>query len=69
MSRIKGRYVAQLVMEWDQEREKNTVPIEEIKVRAKQLPQALKELLLNETEASSIEVTEQYCDFWEVDDE
>ena len=69
MSRIKGRYVAQLVMEWDQEREKNTFPIEEIKARAKQLSQALKEHLLNEMDASSVEVTEQYCDFCEVDDE
>ena len=69
MSRVKGRYVAQVIIDWDMEREQDMLPIEEIKARAKQFPQVLREHLLNEMDASSVEVTEQYCDFCEVDDE
>lgn len=70
MSRIKGRYVGQIVIDWNQEREQNMLPIERIRENAKFLTQAITESLTEAVQGKTqIEVTEQYCDFWEVDDE
>ena len=70
MSRIKGRYVAQVIIDWDQEREQNMLPIEDIKKNAKFLTQTIIESLTEAVQGKTqIEVTEQYCDFWEVEDE
>lgn len=70
MSRIKGRYVAQVTIEWDQEREPNMLPIGDIKENAKFLTQSITESLTDAVQGkTNIEVTEQYCDFWEVEDE
>ena len=69
MSRVKGRYVAQVIIDWNQEREKNMLPIESIRENAKFLTQSITESLTEAVQGKTqIEVTEQYCDFWEVDD-
>ena len=70
MSRVKGRYVAQVIIDWDQEREPNMLPIGDIKENAKFLTQSITESLAEAVQGKTqIEVTEQYCDFWEVEDE
>ena len=70
MSRVKGRYVAQVIIDWDQEREQNMLPIESIRENAKFLTQSITESLTEAVQGKTqIEVTEQCCDFWEVDDE
>ena len=70
MSRVKGKYVATVTMEWDQEREQNMLPIESIRENAKFLTQSITESLTEAVQGKTqIEVTEQYCDFWEVEDE
>ena len=69
MSRVKGRYVAQVIIDWNQEREQNMLPIESIRENAKYLTQSITESLTEAVQGKTqIEVTEQYCDFWEVDD-
>ena len=70
MSRVKGRYVAQVIIDWDQEREQNMLPIESIRENAKFLTQSITESLTEAVQGKTqIEVTEQCCDFWEVDNE
>lgn len=70
MSRIKGRYVAQVIIDWNQEREQNMLPIESIRENAKFLTQSITKSLTEAVQGKTqIEVTEQYCDFWEVEDE
>lgn len=70
MSRVKGRYVAQVIIDWDQEREQNMLPIESIRENAKFLTQYITESLADAVMGkTNIEVTEQHCDFWEVEDE
>ena len=70
MSRVKGKYVATVTIEWDQEREPNMLPIGDIKENAKFLTQSITESLMEAVQGKTqIEVTEQYCDFWEVEDE
>lgn len=70
MSRIRGRYVAQVIIDWNQERDQNMLPIESIRENAKFLTQSITESLTEAVQGKTqIEVTEQYCDFWEVEDE
>lgn len=67
MSRLKGRYVSTVIINWDCERDENMLPLEEIKVNAKYLSQAVKEVLIDAVMGTSdIKVIEQYCSFWEV---
>lgn len=68
MSRIKGRYVANVIIEWDHEREPNMLPIEQIKDNAKFLSQTVTYALMDAVQGpSNIEVNEQYCDFYEME--
>lgn len=70
MSRVKGKYVATVTIEWDQEREPNMLPLQDIKENAKFLTQTITGSLMDAVMGkTNIEVTEQCCDFWEVEDE
>lgn len=70
MSRVKGKYVAIVTIEWDQEREPNMLPLQDIKDNARYLTMGLTEAIQDGVEGNSkVEVVEQYCDFWEVEDE
>lgn len=70
MSRVKGKYVATVTIEWDQEREPNMLPLQDIKDNARYLTMSLTEAIQDGVEGNSkVEVVEQYCDFWEVEDE
>lgn len=69
MSRVKGKYVATVTIEWDQEREPNMIPLQDIKDNARYLTMSLTEAIQDGVEGNSkVEVTEQYCDFYEVED-
>lgn len=69
MSRVKGKYVATVTIEWDQEREPNMLPIGDIKENARYLTMSLTEAIQDGVEGNAkVEVVEQYCDFYEVED-
>lgn len=62
--------MAQVVIDWNQEREQNMLPIESIRENAKFLTQSITESLTEAVQGKTqIKVNEQYCDFWEVEDE
>ena len=68
MSRVKGEYVALVKIEWDLEREINMLPLQDIKDNAKFLAVNLEKVLKDEIKGSSnVEVSEYYCNFYEVD--
>ena len=69
MSRVKGKYVATVTIEWDQEREPNMLPLQDIKDNARYLTMNLKEAIQDAVQGNTeVEVNEQYCDFYEVED-
>ena len=69
MSRVKGKYVATVTIEWDQEREPNMLPLQDIKDNARYLTMSLTEAIQDEIQGDTkVEVSEQYCDFYEVED-
>lgn len=71
MSRIKGRYVAQVVFEWDLPRENNTLPIEKIRhhICDGEMKNAITEALYDGSDDCVITVDQMYADVYEVDDE
>lgn len=70
MSRVKGKYVATVTIEWDQEREPNMLPLQDIKDNARYLIMSLTQAIQDGVEGNSkVEVIEQYCDFYEVEDD
>lgn len=70
MSRVKGKYVATVTIEWDQEREPNMLPLQDIKDNARFLTTNITEVIQDGIEGSSkVEVVEQYCDFYEVEED
>ena len=70
MSRIKGRYVATVIVDWDNERTENMLPIEEIRENADFLGTSIAETLMDAVQGDpKIEVDTQLIDFYEVDDE
>lgn len=70
MSRVKGKYVATVTIEWDQEREPNMLPLQDIKDNARYLTMNLTEIIQDEIQGDTkVEVSEQYCDFYEVEDD
>ena len=71
MSRIKGRYVAQVVFELDTPRESNTLPLEEIRhyICDGDMKIAITEVLADEAYDCTVTVDQQYADVYEVDDE
>lgn len=67
MSRIKGRYVAQIVLTIDEERKDYMVPLDVIKDNMSLLADNIKKAL-EEGEFTTVEVIEQYSDVYEVED-
>ena len=69
MSRVKGKYVAIVTIEWDQEREPNMLPLQDIKDNARYLTMSLTEAIQDGIDGNTkVEVVEQYCDFYEVEE-
>lgn len=69
MSRVKGKYVATVTIEWDQEREPNMLPLQDIKDNARYLTMNITEVIQDGVDGNTkVDVTEQYCDFYEVED-
>ena len=69
MSRVKGKYVATVTIKWDQEREPNMLPLQDIKDNARYLTMNFKEAIQDAVQGNTeVEVNEQYCDFYEVED-
>ena len=69
MSRVKGKYVATVTIEWDQEREPNMLPLQDIKDNARYLTMSLTEAIQDGVQGDTkVKVVEQYCDFYEVED-
>lgn len=70
MSRVKGKYVATVTIEWDQEREPNMLPLQDIKDNARFLTMNITEVIQDSVQGNAkVEVVEQYCDFYEVEDD
>lgn len=72
MSRIKGRYVAKVVVDFDVVRTSKTLPLEGVKERFKLFPAELEEIIKDNTDLSAVEVTEEsfvICELYESDKE
>ena len=71
MSRIKGRYVAQVVLEWDVPREHDMNSLEEIRhsICDGDLTNAIKDSLSSDIERCSVIVDQMFADVYEVDDD
>ena len=70
--RIKGRYVAQIVIEFDCEKEEGMLPSEEIKKRVVdgELTDTIKDVVYGEIidDYGTVTVTQQYADMYEVEE-
>lgn len=71
MSRIKGRYVARVVLEFDVPRESNTSPLEEIRhsICDGDMKIAITEVLSEGVDFCTVTVDQQFADVYEVEDE
>lgn len=71
MSRIKGRYVAQVVFEWDLPRESNTLPLEKIRhhICDGEMKIAITEALSDGVDDCVVTVDQLFADVYEVDDD
>lgn len=69
MSKIKGRYVAKIVIDIDVEREGNTPPLEQIKENFRGLPAELKEMIESETDLENPAIIEELLDLYEVEED
>ena len=73
MSRIKGRYVALLEMDFDFEHKPDMFPFQEIKenMTGDMIKNNIRDIILDEVSrfAKNVTVTTQYADLYEVDDE
>ena len=68
MSRIKGRYVAQIILTVDEERKDYMLPLDKIKKNFASLTENIKNVL-EQGEFTTVEVIEQYSDVYEVEAE
>ncbi len=70
MSRIKGRYVATVEVDFDAEREPGMIPIEEIQERFRNntLTEMIQETLATGFYYGKVQVTQQYADIYEVEE-
>lgn len=59
MSRIKGKYVAKVVVDFAIVRTSKTLPLEGVKERFKLFPAELEKIIKDETDLSTVEVTEE----------
>lgn len=72
MSRIKGRYVAKVVVDFDVVRTSKTLPLEGVKERFRLFPAELEKIIKDETDLSTVEVTEEsfvICELYDSDKE
>lgn len=71
MKRIKGKYVAQVVLEFDVPRESNTLPLEKIRhhICDGDMKNAITEALYDGLDDCTVTVDQQYADVYEVDDD
>jgi len=68
MSRIKGRYVAQVILTIDEERTEGMVPIEVIKENFAGITEEIKKDL-EQGDFTAVEVIEQFSDLYEVEED
>ena len=70
MSRIKGRYVATVEIDFDTERLPGMIPIEEIheKFRSNTFTEMVRQTLANGFYFGKVQVTQQYADIYEVEE-
>ncbi len=68
MSRIKGRYVAQIILEVDEERTEELAPFEEIKTEFDKITENIKHEF-EQNDFSKVEVIPMYSDIYEVEEE
>ena len=71
MSRIKGRYVAKVVLEWNVLRKPDMRSLEKIKhtICNGEVTNAIKEYLSGYLEESNVTVEQMYADVYEVDED
>ena len=71
--RYKGRYVAQIVIDFDILEQKGMLPFEELKKKTidGELTDAIKDVVVGEVidDCGTVTVTQQYADMYEVKDE
>lgn len=71
--RYKGRYVAQIVIDFDILKQKGMLPFEEIKKKTidGELTDAIKDVVVGEVidDCGTVTVTQQYADMYEVKEE
>lgn len=68
MSRIKGRYVAQVILTVDAERTEGMVPIEVIKENFAGITEEIKKDL-EQGDFTTVEVIEQFSDLYEAEED
>ena len=68
MSRIKGRYVAQVILTVDEERTEDMVPFEKIKENFAGITEEIKKDL-EQGDFTTVEVIEQFSDLYEVEED
>ena len=71
MSRIKARYVAQVVLEFDMPRTSDTFPLEKIRhhICDGNMKNAITRVLYDGMHDCAVTVEQQYADVYEVDDD
>ena len=70
MSRIKGRYVATVEIDFDTERVPGMVSIEEIQesLRSNKFTEEIHHMIQDEFDFGEVQVTQQYADIYEVEE-
>jgi hypothetical protein len=72
MSKIKGKYVATVIIELEaDESKKGLLPFERIKENFKGMTPIVKDILeyeISDDELGTVEVLEQFCDVWRCKD-
>lgn len=68
MSRIKGRYVAKVIIDVDVERTSKTLPLEGVKERFRGFPAKLKEMIESETDLENPVIIEEFLDLYEIEE-
>jgi hypothetical protein len=69
MSRIKGRYVAQVILEVDMERCEGMLPLEVIRENMYGITDTMANTLIEEGDFSKVEVVPQFVDVYETEEE
>ena len=68
MSKIRGKYIAQITINWDKERNPDMIPIDGIRENLKKLSDYIKEEIVSAAETDMVDITEQCCEIEEVDE-